>query len=409
MQFTPQQMAGGMRYNSSIRIGNWYEDLAQKEAKQKEFHQRAERGDLSIQRQRSKIDICLGSVPHSYSEDGLLRFGDYIMLMHDQTGSVLACDVFENVDGGLSEKFMLSNSYNTNPVARNVFKIMRAPSKYRSAEDTYDDDVLRIGCAFCLGCNEGLLVSPKSDVLGPMLYVSSIKKNERSAAVNSNRQMTYLSSVLNSDAIWTVTIPSLGRSNASERFLSVGSAVYSGESIQLSHRQTSMLLSCSHAFTELTEFGNELESYADRSCGCGKLSLIESEFKGLSTSHTLAKPDSPAFAWHFVTASSPDAAQDRRRLPPAATVENLTATIRNMLIAKEGLNCFEKLRSKFRRIATDYNGKIELEDLKTALMQAGVSMHSDYLTMAIEAVGVREGLADFEAVVRAIETAEVKE
>ena len=31
MQFTPQQLAGGLRYGSKTRIGNWHEDVVLEE------------------------------------------------------------------------------------------------------------------------------------------------------------------------------------------------------------------------------------------------------------------------------------------------------------------------------------------------------------------------------------------
>jgi hypothetical protein len=48
MQFTPQQLRGGQRYNSHIRVGNWKEDIVGEEIESKEFLQRQKKlGDAS--------------------------------------------------------------------------------------------------------------------------------------------------------------------------------------------------------------------------------------------------------------------------------------------------------------------------------------------------------------------------
>ena len=324
------------------------------------------------------------------------------MLMHDQTATYLACDTFENLETGPVMKYMVSSTYNSNPVARSVFKLVRPPKQLKNLEDDIEDDVLRIGSAFCIACNDSLLVSPDSDIMAPPLYLSSVKKNERTATVDSNRQMVYLSRIQTADAIWTVTIPSLGRANASERFLSIGSALYANESIQISHRQTNMLLTCNTKIVEATDFGNELEVFADRSNAFGKVSLIQSEFQGLSTTNTLAKPDAPSFAWHFVTSSSPQAAVDNRCIAPAPSVETLIAALKDRLIAKEGITCFWKLRSFFHRVMSEYNGVMDCEDLKTGFVQMGIRFEEAYIDSIIDSVGTHEGLVNLRDFIRSL-------
>ena len=357
---------------------------------------------LAIQKQSKKLEQCLSVVPHSYSEDGLLRFGDYIMLKHDLTGTVLSCDTFESLEPGIAHKYLVTSGYNPNPVARNVFRIVRPPRKLQNLGDNNDDNLLRVGNAFCLCCNEALLIQPDSHILSPPLFLSSIKKSERSATVNSNRQMVYLSPALDANAVWTVSLPSLGRINASERYLAAGSPVYGGESIQLNHRQSNMYISCDSRFTEITDFGTELEVFADRSSGFGKIDLIQSEFKGLSTTGTLTKPDAPSFTWQFVTASVPEAATDRRSIPDPPHVEDLITALRLKLLRKGGKMCFWDFRRFFQRAFTDFNGKIDYEDLKLGIAQLGVTMEDTYLDRIISELDVHEGLVDIDTFIRCI-------
>ena len=322
------------------------------------------------------------------------------MLKHDLTATVLSCDTFECLEPGISRKYLVTSGYNPNPVARNVFRIIRPPRKLQNIGDNSQDDLLRVGNAFCLSCNEALLLSPGSTVLSPPLYVTSVKKSERSSTVNSNRQMVYLSPDLDANAVWTVSLPSLGRINASERYLANGSPVYGGESIQLNHRQSNMYISCDSRFTEITDFGTELEVFADRSSAFGKIDLIQSEFKGLSTTGTLTKPDAPSFTWQFVTASVPEAALDQRNIPSPPRVEDLINELRNRLINKGGKASFWSLRKFFQKAFTDFNGKIDYEDLKLGIAQLGIVMEDSYMNRIISEVGEHEGLVDINEFIR---------
>ena len=307
MQFTPQQLAGGQKYSSTCRIGNWQEEISLEESKLSNFEKKAATGSLALRRQQIKIMRSMETVPHTYSDDGLIRFGDSIMLRHDLTNATLACDVFERVEPS-QEQYLVSGSLgNSSPVARNVFRIIRPPMHLRGIDDDDRDEVLRIGQAFCLACNESLLVHPDSNVLAPTLYLCSIKKNERTSTRRSNRQMVYMSPKNDADSVWTTVLPSRGHKNASHRYLSVGRPSSIDDSIQITHRQTNMYLTCDPANKEMSEFGLEVEVFADRTAATGKLSLMAYEFNGLSTAQTLEKPDSPSYAWHFMVSQDPSA------------------------------------------------------------------------------------------------------
>jgi hypothetical protein len=328
MQFTPQQLAGGQKFSSSCRIGNWQEEIALEESKLSNFEKKAASGSLALRKQQIKVMRSTEPVPHTYSDDGLIRFGDAVMLRHNLTNAILTCDVFERVEP-LLEQYLVSGSMgSTAPVARNVFRIVRPPVHLRGVEDDDHDPVLRIGQAFCLVCNESLLVNPESNVLAPTLYLCSIKKNERTATRRSNRQMVYMSPKNDADSVWVTALPSRGHKNASARYLSIGRPASIEDSIQITHRQTNMYLTTDPANKEMSEFGLEVEVFADRTAATGKLSLMAYEFKGLSTAQTLEKPDSPSYAWHFVVSSDPSTAVDDRQLPPPATTDVLLEQVR---------------------------------------------------------------------------------
>lgn len=313
-------MGGGPKYASKTKIGNWSEERSLEESKLSNFEKKAGLGNLSIKKQQTKISRLTEKVPHTYSEDGMIRFGDSIMLKHDMTGATLSCDTFDTTIENGVEQYLVSGSLGSNqPMARNIFTILRPPVHLRGIEDDDSDPILRVGQAFCLGCNDSLLVQPNSNILSQSLYLCSLKKNERTSTKRSNKQAVFLSPKNDADSIWLSVYPSKGHRNSSQRYLSIGYPSSIQDSLQITHRQTNMYLSCDPSSKEMSEFGLELECYADRTASNGKLSLISSEFKGLSTPQTLEKPDSPNYAWHFVVSTDKRTSVDTRNLPPSAT------------------------------------------------------------------------------------------
>jgi len=180
-------------------------------------------------------------VPHTFSADGVIRFGDYVIISHDKTNTILACDPFEEVTFGTSRYLTTSFASGslTEARARYTFKICRPPASLAAAEDNELDPVLRIGQAFCLACNESLLVQDNAGILNPTLYLNSTKKNDRNATKTTNRQLVYMSPDNGAESVWFLTKPSLGKKNAVERYMSVGQPATVDDALQIAHRQVS--------------------------------------------------------------------------------------------------------------------------------------------------------------------------
>jgi len=388
MQATPQQVSGGSLYSHRTRLGNWQEEIAIGEAKLENFRTRSETGNLALRKQEIKMQRCNEIVPHAFLEDGLLQYGSSIVLQHDSTGAILACDPFEDMVQG-QERFLVTGSHQP-PIgkARNIFTVVRPPKKLRDLVDDGADPYVRVGQSFMLQCSDSLLLSPTSNMLSPALYVCSTKKNERTATRNSNRQMVYMSSRPDADACWYATLPSKGKANASERFLANGAPIEIASCFQFVHRQTNLYLTCDPKNKMESEFGVELECFCDRTALNGKLGLMVSEFSGQSTAQTLAKPDSPTYSWHFVGAANPDASADRRgALPPAASQEQIIKELL-MDVQARGVDGFWNLRAFF--LALDKKamnlGKIDRQDLVSAMNAWGTSVEPRYLDSAINLV-----------------------
>lgn len=358
MQFTPQQLAGGGSYSSVTRIGNWREEIALSEAKLKEFRSNSSGGSLHLRKQQNKLTKCLQLVPHSYSNDGLLRFGDTVILKHIATDRTFACDPYEDIFPNL-QKFLVTASQDQRPTARNTFRILRPPINLQGPEDDPDDEILKYGQAFLLACNDSLLVSSDGSSLAPNLYLSSALKNERTSTKVTNKQSVYMTARVDGGTIWLVTKPSKGKISAAERFVSIGTPVNIDEPFILNHRSTNSFLTVNPNQTDLTDFGLDLEVYSTRENGRGKISVIEAEFKGTAMPNNLAKPDLISNELIFVTASDPSQAIDNRSLPSPPSYEDLLDDLIHSLKAN-GLTSLVELRKTFQDMdrATGSNGFI---------------------------------------------------
>ena len=384
MEATPQQVSAGSLYSYKTRLGNWQEEIAIGEAKLSSFRQRSETGNLSLRKQEVKLERCNEIVPLSYSSDGTIRFGDNIILQQDATGALLACDPFETIIQNSEQYLVTGSEQSIASRARQVFTVLPPPSNLQDPMYDYSDPVLKFGQSFCLGCNESMLVNTNADVLNSQLYLCSTKKTERMCTKTTNRQLVYLSPLLDGNAVWQLIIPSKGRKNSSERFLSTGQPVLASEVLQLQHRQTNMLLLCDSNMKMVSEFGIELECYADRTALNGKLSLMASEMSGQSTPLTLQKPDDPLYSWKIIVSNDMNQAVDTRTLPPKATYEKILMIMKSKIVSF-GVDGFWSLRSYLSSLTSKTLGTyvFDCEDLKSALKKWGLTIDESHINTVL--------------------------
>eukprot|EP01035_Chromulina_nebulosa_P023577 gene23577-30571_t len=361
-------------------------------------------GSLTLRKQQTKFSIFNEIVPLSYTDDGAIRFGDSIILKHDSTNGILACDPYERLVPGQDFFYVTGTTDTPIPRARNTFTIIRPPSNLKNIEDDENDPILKLGQPFCLSCNESLLVHPGSSILAPRLYLTSTKKNERMATRSSNRQLVYLSNTLNADSIWYLTKPSQGRRNGAEKFLAFGQPMKADLSVQITHRQTNMYLTLDFTQRFQTEFGIEMECFADRSSAVGKLGILISEHQGYSTPNTLSKPDAPTFSWHIVLSDTPDYKIESKHLPPEATIDTILNEIKNYLLS-HGTDGFLNLRIYFQDLdlKNHIKGKFYIDDLKRSLISYGIPLDPIYYDSLINLLDKKKtGLIDWRSFLRLI-------
>lgn len=377
MQFTPQQMAGAGRFSSKTRIGNWQEDVWLEDIKYADFRRRKDKNELVMGAMQSKLVTCTQQVPHSYSEDGMLRFGDTIQLYNDETGSYLACDPWEEVHCGVKE-YLVSGVKSKEVMARNTFVITRCEDKYydNPTEQLLEkNDILKYGEPFHLVTNPSILVDPRTDMLRPPYYLTSHMKTQSKASRVSNKQMVYLSMNCDKNTVWKCQIHSRGNSDGVIRLFAEGQPVKNDHSLVLFHKSTKVPLATDSRFKENTDFGTEYEVVCHNYCSNAKSELLLKERSGEKIPNTISKTELPQVKWQFVTASDPSAAVDNRKLPVPLTAEALVAKVRDTLLAKgESLT---SLRNTFKKMDEGGDSKLDRDDLKWGLREQGIHFLTD--------------------------------
>lgn len=97
MYFTPQQLSGGPKYSCKTRVGNWSEDFDLAGTAQKDYLDKKNKGKLIINQTQQKFAKAFQRVPHSYSHDGQLRFGDNVMMMNKAVNGFLVIDTGDRI------------------------------------------------------------------------------------------------------------------------------------------------------------------------------------------------------------------------------------------------------------------------------------------------------------------------
>ena len=90
-------MEGGTTYSYGTRVGNWWEDQECDDEKMKDFLGKKDNANLVMNITQKKFARSLKKVPITYSEDGLLRFGDKIMLHANKSKGYLSFDLGDKI------------------------------------------------------------------------------------------------------------------------------------------------------------------------------------------------------------------------------------------------------------------------------------------------------------------------
>ncbi|KAM4677284.1 cilia- and flagella-associated protein 161 [Discoglossus pictus] len=189
-------------FGPSVRIGNWSEDVSLDEELLKDFLEKREKGELLIQKTSNFKNNVLKKTKLSVSQDGLLRFGDAVMILNPENAEDTLSNtspIYGNFtlsanpgEGAVHAKSPLqapcgvSASSDIKPCARNTFVIT-------SVDGSVIGEPLRYGQNFALRTTDGFMGN---------LYLISDQKTFLKCSKRSNLQEVSLTDQPSYHSCW---------------------------------------------------------------------------------------------------------------------------------------------------------------------------------------------------------------
>ena len=331
----------------------------------KDYEVRRAGGELLYLRKRRELNFLSQTVPHSYHADGLVRFGDSVMLATaagaDTEPRFLCSNIFSPTGPGASR---VTAGAAAQPAARNVHVLMRPPSSAGSAPR---DDVLRFGDRFVLACNPSLVADLATGALGLQHVLHSQMGSNVLGTTRGGKQEVCMRTRQDAEAEWVVLHAS------GDRLVTDGEPVAAGDEVVLVHKMSNVFLCGSPAHTYPTEFGAELDVHCMTHKGTG---VKSAKFSGeVATSRAEA-----VNRWRFVLADNAAAAVDERGFKPL-TGEVLLARARGLVASTAGMHGLRSLALSFAALDAKGTGAVPREAAKYALVEHGVTLGADEFAM----------------------------
>jgi len=239
MQFhyTPQQMAGSVKYGHKCRIGNWNEDTALEDESVKNFLNARETSTLTVSRlQAMRGSQCASKALTAPNADGFVHDGDVVNLLSKGTESFVAVDVSDNLGKADMGACAVTASPEAGSVVRNCWQIQK--------KNDSSDNVVRYGEQIILTC------SAPSD-----MYLASAKTSLLTGTQSrqSGRQEVYAASALDYNSVWTVVF------HDPRMVLEMtGEPVPANAAVCLKHCASGILMNCDATLVR-NYFGGEYE------------------------------------------------------------------------------------------------------------------------------------------------------
>ena len=125
--YTPQQLMGSVKYGSGVLLGNWREDDALDDMRMADYIELKEEGSLCLLKRQSKLAPQLLSMKLSAAPaDGIMRYGDEIMMQSCNNGGTLAVSLGQQLvctdEASLKAVYACRSDA---PIARNVIRVTR--------------------------------------------------------------------------------------------------------------------------------------------------------------------------------------------------------------------------------------------------------------------------------------------
>ena len=343
-----------------------------------DYESRRARGDLvHITKAREKTFLSQ-PVPHSFSEDGAVRFGQTIMLATGFGGRSASASGGSGSSAASASASSASTRYLANliynflspgharvtagaearPQARNTFVLGR--TAHARAPGVPEDDCLRYGDRITLACNPSLVADAATRVAGLPLYLHSARGNNVLGTTRKGRQDVSMCKARDADAEWLV-VPASG-----DRLACDGAPVPSGAPIALVHAMSNVMLAASPEDVYLSDFGAELSVHCATAKSTGQLAISPA-------GQLPVIPAQPCNTWAFVHSASREAGVDTRGIQPL-TPAALLLRARGAIAAASGPHGLRSLALAFEALDPRGSGVLPTPATRWALYEHGARL-----------------------------------
>ena len=124
-----------------VMVGNWSEDYDMAGHNQKEYLDKKAKGKLLINLTQQKFAKAFQRVPHTYNEDGLLRYKDNVMLMNKQTNGFLVFDMDDKVVSVDEAYACTATKSQVGPCGRSILYVQCVDNANSEEKVCYGDQV----------------------------------------------------------------------------------------------------------------------------------------------------------------------------------------------------------------------------------------------------------------------------
>jgi len=250
--------------------------------KLKDYLKKKETGSLMVTAKQKQLEESLTRSSLSPTPDGLLRFGQRIMLLNHQSKGFMCVNPFDVVPKS-HEAWMLTTGPNGNACVRNVFDLERV-----DMNDGFEDDIVHYGQMFRCKINSFSKIDKPA-------YMHSELVTAMSAAKFSRHQEVTALGATTGETKWQFLYP-----DTSTRFESEGEPVPAGSPLVIRHVQTGSFLA-SDEIPYNNIFGMEYEVHCFAYYSLNKTQNLTSEKKGEITGDYALRRHGLPNIWTVVT------------------------------------------------------------------------------------------------------------
>jgi len=286
--YTPQQLAGSVRYGSGVLLGNWREDDALGEKRAMDHIDAKETGSLCLLKKQSKLAPQLVPVPLTPApSDGITRIGDTVLLQSLFTGKFMAVSlgqVMRTDDPEAEPMFIVVGSSAQESVARNALKLV-----------SYDGSAA-VGTPLLYGQKVCLEFSGLGGMRG---YLASERPGcQQLASTIINKQEAFMRATTTEAPSYNCAWEILPQ-HVDDRIVAAGTPMVAGAPFVLVHCFTNKRLASVNV-TIPTDFGLELGVCCHTYASAAKINKLMRETIGRPTNNLISREEADENMFGFV-------------------------------------------------------------------------------------------------------------